>query len=96
MEATRPEEDSGKSEKGVSDGTTSSDSEEDEVESEEDPEPPTLEGEYEEMRMSPAVSALLDERLTAHSKDPNGILDLSGLEFGIEGAEKVASFLSKW
>jgi hypothetical protein len=38
----------------------------------------------------------LDETLKAYLEDPNGSLNLSKLDFGIEGAKKVASFLRNW
>jgi hypothetical protein len=40
----------------------------------------------------------LDETLKAamDALDPNGSLNLSKIDFGIEGARKVASFLRKW
>jgi hypothetical protein len=37
----------------------------------------------------------LGAKLKAYVEDPTGSLDLSGLDFGIEGVEKVASFLPK-
>jgi hypothetical protein len=40
--------------------------------------------------------SVLDEKLKAYLKVPNGSLDLHGLDFGTEGAKKVASFLPKW
>jgi hypothetical protein len=40
--------------------------------------------------------SVLDEKLKAYLKDPNGSVDLPGLGFGTEGAKQVASFLSKW
>jgi hypothetical protein len=42
--------------------------------------------------------SVLDKKLKAYleDRDPNGSLDLSRLDFGTEGAKKVASFLPKW
>jgi hypothetical protein len=40
--------------------------------------------------------SVLDDKLKAYLKDPNGNLDLHSLGFGTEGAKQVASFLQKW
>jgi hypothetical protein len=37
----------------------------------------------------------LTEKLEAYKPDQKS-LDLSGLDFGIEGAKKIASFLPEW
>jgi hypothetical protein len=46
--------------------------------------------------MAEESAMALDETLNAYLQDPNGSLDLSGLDFRNGGATKVAAFLSEW
>ena len=43
-----------------------------------------------------AETAKLNAKLKAYLEDPKDFLDLSGIDFGVNGANIVAKFLPKW